>query len=60
MAFHARQIVLEVVAFIYIPAKPNDHAGLFILGHIGLNFVFVFVVLRILWELLYQATLNNF
>ncbi len=48
MAFHARQIVLEVVAFIYIPAKPNDHAGLFNLGHIGLNFVFVFVVLRIL------------
>ena len=44
MAFHARQITLEVVAFIYIPAKPNDHAGLFILGHIGLSFVFVFVL----------------
>ena len=46
--FHARQITLEVVAFIYIRAKPNDHAGLLILGHIGLSFVFVFVVLRIL------------
>ena len=37
MAFHARQMTQEVVAFIYIPAKPNDHAGLFILGHIGLR-----------------------